>query len=31
MLKNLRKDLLVEGINVGSYAESAYVKTVPNE
>lgn len=31
MLKNLRKDLLVEGINVGSYATSAYVKTIPSK
>lgn len=29
MLKNLRKDLLVEGIDVGLYADSAYVKTEP--
>ncbi len=31
MLKNLREDLLVEGINVGSYAASAYVKTIPRQ
>lgn len=31
MLKNLREDLLVEGIDVGSYANSAYVKTIPQE
>ena len=31
MLKNLRKDLLVEGLNVGSYAVSAYVKTIPRQ
>lgn len=30
MLKNLREDLLVEGIDVGSYADSAYVKTIPH-
>jgi len=29
MLKNLRKDLLVEGIDVGNYDESAYTKTRP--
>lgn len=29
MLKNLREDLLVEGIDVGTYAASAYVKTRP--
>lgn len=29
MLKNLREDLLVKGVDVGSYAESAYVKTPP--
>lgn len=29
MLKNLREDLLVEGVDVGHYAESAYVKTTP--
>lgn len=27
MLKNLREDLLVEGVDVGTYAASAYVKT----
>lgn len=31
MLKNLREDLLVEGIDVGSYADSAFVKTIPQE
>lgn len=31
MLKNLRKDLLVQGIDVGHYAESAYQKTIPEE
>ena len=31
MLKNLRDDLLVEGIDVGSYADSAYKKTKPDE
>lgn len=31
MLKNLREDLLVEGVDVGHYAESAYVKTTPVE
>lgn len=31
MLKSLRRDLLVEGIYVGSYADSAYVKTIPEE
>ena len=30
MLKNLRKDMLVPGIDVGHYAESAYQKTVPD-
>lgn len=30
MLKNLRNDLLVQGIDVGHYAESAYHKTIPN-
>lgn len=30
MLKNLREDLLVEGIDVGTYAASAYVKTRPD-
>lgn len=29
MLKNLRKDLLVDGVDVGTYADSAYVKTMP--
>ena len=31
MLKNLREDLLVEDIDVGAYAASAYVKTAPIE
>ena len=31
MLKNLRDDLLVDGVDVGSYAESAYRKTKPDE
>lgn len=31
MLKNLREDKLVEGIDVGTYADSAYVKTFPQE
>ena len=31
MLKNLREDLLVEGVDVGTYSESAYVKTKPME
>ena len=31
MLKNLRDDLLVDGVDVGSYAESAYRKTRPDE
>lgn len=31
MLKNLRKDLLVQGIDVGHYAVSAYQKTIPEE
>ena len=31
MLKNLREDLLVEGIDVGSYADSAFIKTIPQE
>ena len=31
MLKNLRDDLLVDGVYVGSYAESAYRKTRPKE
>lgn len=30
MLKNLRNDLLVQGIDVGHYAESAYQKTIPD-
>ena len=30
MLKNLRKDLLVQGIDVGHYAESAYQKSIPD-
>jgi hypothetical protein len=30
MLKNLREDLLVDGVDVGSYAESAYRKTRPD-
>lgn len=30
MLKNLRKDFLVPGIDVGPYAESAYQKTAPD-
>lgn len=30
MLKNLRADLLVEGVDVGTYAASAYVKTRPD-
>lgn len=29
MLKNLRNDLLVQGINSEGYAESAYHKTIP--
>lgn len=29
MLKNLRKDLLVDGVNCEEYAESAYRKTIP--
>lgn len=29
MLRNLRKDLLVEGVDVGNYDESAYTKTRP--
>lgn len=29
MLKNLRADLLVEGVDVGTYVASAYVKTRP--
>lgn len=29
MLKNLRKDLLVDGVNCVEYAESAYRKTIP--
>ena len=29
MLKNIRKDLLVEGIDVGAYADSAYHRTIP--
>ena len=28
MLKNIRVDLLVDGINVGTYADSAYTKTL---
>lgn len=31
MLKNLRDDLLVDGVDVGSYTESAYGKTIPDE
>lgn len=31
MLKNLRDDLLVENVDVGHYADSAYVKTRPDE
>lgn len=31
MLKNLREDKLVEGIDVCTYADSAYVKTFPQE
>lgn len=30
MLKNLRVDLLVDGIDVGTYAASAYSKTLPD-
>lgn len=30
MLKNLRNDLLVQGIDVGNYAESAYQKIIPD-
>lgn len=30
MLKNLRNDLLVQGIDAGNYAESAYQKTIPD-
>ena len=30
MLKNLRVDLLVDGIDVGKYADSAYTKTLPD-
>lgn len=29
-LKNLRNDLLVQGIDVGNYAESAYQKIIPD-
>lgn len=29
MLKNLREDLLVEGVDVGHYEDSAYTKTAP--
>ena len=31
MLKNLRDDLLVDGVDVGSYSESAFRKTRPEE
>lgn len=31
MLKNLREDLLVEGVDVGCYDDSAYTKTVPSD
>ena len=31
MLKNLRSDLLVKGVDVGTYADSAYDKTEPEE
>lgn len=31
MLKNLRKDLLVEGVDVGYYEDSAYTKTAPSD
>lgn len=31
ILKNLREDLLVEGIDVGTYAALAYVKTRPDQ
>ena len=31
MLKNLRYDLLVDDVDVGNYAESAYRKTIPDE
>lgn len=31
MLKNLREDLLVEGIDVGTYEDLAYVKTRPEQ
>ena len=31
MLKNLRDDLLADGVDVGNYAESAYRKTRPDE
>ena len=30
MLKNLREDLLVEGVDVGYYEDSAYTKTAPS-
>ncbi len=31
MLKNLREDLLIKEIDVGCYADSAYVKTIPRQ
>ena len=31
MLKNIREDLLVENVDVGRYADSAYTKSVPSE
>ena len=31
MLKNLRDDLLVDGVDVGGYSESAFRKTRPEE
>lgn len=31
MLKSLRKDLLVEGVDVGDYDDSAYKKTTPSD
>ena len=31
MLKNIREDLLVDGVDIGHYAESAFEKTIPEE
>ena len=31
LLKNIRKDLLIEDDSIGSYSKSAYMKTCPSD